>query len=134
MSKDLVTKWFNKIAIAEKDLPLLVLKGLAYTPRQTLDEVMRGTEIGEQLQNLIEQDRFGTALSDEQALIKQRLTLTLSKKPQDKPLFVALPTSGLPVKTFTPAQLLQEINNGTALGRQWIDNEANYMRRILRVR
>lgn len=134
MTKELVTKWFNKISNEEKDMPLLVLNGLAYTPRQTLNEVMRGSEIGDQLQNLIEQGKFGTALSDEQALIKERLKITLGKKPQDKPLFVALPTSGLPVKTFTPAQLLQEINSGTTLGKQWIDNEANYMRRVIQVR
>ena len=49
---------------------LLVLNGLAYTPRQTLDEVTRGTPVGDQLQSLIEQGRFGTATVDEQALIK----------------------------------------------------------------
>lgn len=115
-------------------MPLLVLNGFAYTPRQTLDEVTRGTPIGDQLQTLIEQDRFGTAVVDEQELIKTRLRLSLQAKPQDKPLFVALPTSGVAPKVFTPAQLIQEIENGTTIGKQWINNEANYMRRLLRVR
>lgn len=134
MSKDLVTKWFNKIPTSEQNMPLLVLNGLAYTPRQTLDEVTRGTPVGDQLQSLIEQGRFGTAVVDEQALIVQRLTMSLQAKPQDKPLFVALPTSGVAPKVYTPAQLLQEINSNTTIGKQWINNEANYMRRLVQAR
>lgn len=134
MSKDLVTKWFNKLSTEEQNLPLLVLNGLAYTPRQTLDEVTRGTPVGDQLQSLIEQGRFGTAAVDEQALIKMRLQMSLQKKQQDKPLFVSLPTAGVQPKAFTPAQLLQEINNNTAVGKQWINNEASYMQRLVRVR
>lgn len=134
MSKDLVSKWFTKISPVEQNMPLLVLNGLAYTPRQAYDEVMRGTLIGDQLQNLIETGRFGTAVEDEKALIKMRLRMSLQSKPQDKPLFVALPTSGVQPKVFSPAQLLEEIESGTAIGQQWINNEANYMRRILQVR
>lgn len=133
MSKELIAKWFNKISNAEKDMPLLVLNGMAYTPRQTYDEVMRGSPVGDQLQNLIEQGRFGTSYSDEQSLIKQRLKISLQSKP-DKPLFVALPSSGLSPKAFTPSQLIKEIDSGTSLGKQWINNEADYMRRILQVR
>jgi hypothetical protein len=134
MSKDLVTRWFNKISPVEQNMPLLVLSGLAYTPRQTLDEVTRGTPIGDQLQKLIEAGRFGTAMEDESALIKMRLKMSLQAKPQDKPLFVALPTSGVQPKAFTPAQLLQEIESGSSIGKQWINNEASYMRRLLQVR
>lgn len=134
MTKELVTKWFNKLPTSEQNMPLLVLNGVAYTPRQTLDEVNRGTPVGDQLQDLIEQGRFGTAMVDEQSLIKQRLTMNLQTKDQNKPLFVALPSSGLPVRSFTPSQLIQEINNDTTLGKQWIDNEASYMRRLVQVR
>lgn len=134
MSKDLVTKWFNKLSTVEQNSPLLIVNGMAYTPRQTLEEVTRGTEVGEELQELLESGRFGTTLADENALILTRLKINLSGKPQDKPLFVALPSSGLPVKSFTPAQLMQEINSGTTLGKQWINNEANFMRRLLQVR
>lgn len=134
MTKELVSRWFNKLGIAEKDMPLLVLSGVAYTPRQAYNEVMRGTPVGDCLQSLIESGRFGTTLADEQSLIKQRLAISLRNKPQDKPLFVALPSSGLEPKVFTPAQLLSEINMGTTLGQQWINNEASYMRRLLQVR
>lgn len=133
MSKDLVTKWFNKLSTTEQNMPLLILNGLAYTPRQTLDEVTRGTPVGDKLQALIEQDKFGTTFEEEQALLKQRLIMSMGTKPQDKVLFVAI-MPGLPVRAFTPAQLTLEIQNGTKVGRQWIDNEASYMKRLLRVR
>lgn len=134
MSKDLVTRWFNKLSTIEQNSPLLIVNGLAYTPRQTLDEVTRNTPVGTQLQALLEAGRFGTTLADENALIRTRLQMNLGSKPQDKPLFVALPSSGIPVKAFTPSQLLQEINSGTPLGKQWINNEADFMRRLLQVR
>ena len=134
MSKDLVTKWFNKISPTEQNLPLLVLSGMAYSPSQTLDEVMRGTPIGAQLQALIEAGKFGTASEDATALAKARLQAKLQSKPQDKPLFATLPTSGIGVKLFTPAQLLQEINSGTAVGRQWINNEIAFMKTLTMVR
>lgn len=134
MSKDLVTKWFNKIAPSEHDKPLLILDGLAYTPRQTLDEVTRGTPKGDKLQSLIEQGRYGTTYVDEQALIKARLNMSLQTKPPDKILFVALPSSGLKAQTFTAPQLISEINRGTVIGQQWIEAEKSYMLRLLQVR
>lgn len=134
MTKELVSRWFNKLGPAEQDLALLILNGMAYTPRQTFDEVMRGTPIGDQLQNMLEMGKFGTTYEEEQDLIKARLNQTLSKKDPDKPLFVALSTISIQPKAFTPAQLLQEISSGTPIGQQWIKNEAAYIRRILQVR
>lgn len=136
MSKDLVTRWFNKLSIAERNKPLLILNGLAYTPQATLNEVMRGSEIGEKLQNLIEQGKYGTTFEEEQELMKQRLTMDLESKPPDKILFVALSSSGagIPVRAFTARQLLEEIKNGTTLGKQWLNNEASYMKRLMQVR
>lgn len=134
MSKELVSRWLNKISESEKNKPLLILGGFAYTPRQAYDEVMRGTPTGDQLQNLIEQGRYGTTVADENALIKQRLQTSLLSKPQDKILFVALPSSGLPVKAYTPAQLLDEIKRETAVGKQWMEGEKKVMLRVLQVR
>lgn len=134
MSKDLVTRWFNKLSPNERNKPLLILNGLAYTPQATFDEVMRGSPIGDKLQNLIEQGKYGTTFQEEQELMKQRLTMDLESKPPDKILFVALVASGIPVRTFTAPQLLNEIKNNTAIGRQWIENEKSYVLRLLQVR
>jgi hypothetical protein len=134
MSKDLVSRWFNKLGPAEQDLALLILNGMAYTPRQTYDEVLRGSPVGDQLQRMLEMGKFGTTYEEEQDLIKSRLNQSLSKKDPNKPLFVALSTISVQPKAFTPAQLLQEISAGTPIGQQWIKNEADYMHRILQVR
>lgn len=134
MSKDLVAKWFNKLSIAERNKPLLILNGLAYTPQGTYDEVMRGTPTGDKLQKLIEQGKYGTTFAEEQELMKQRLTMDLESKPPDKILFVALSSSGIPVRSFTAPQLLQEIKNNTTIGRQWINGEKSLVLRILQVR
>lgn len=136
MTKEIVARWFNKLSVAERNKPLLILNGLAYTPQATYNEVMRGSEIGEKLQNLIEQGKYGTTFEEEQELMKQRLTMDLESKPPDKVLFVALSSSGagIPVRAFTAKQLLEEIKNGTTLGKQWLDNEASYMKRLMQVR
>jgi len=57
-----------------------------------------------------------------------RLTQIMRTKP-DKPLFATL--SG---KIFTPSELLQEIENNTDIGRQWVGTEISHMRRIVSVR
>lgn len=134
MSKDLVTKWFNKLSVSERNKPLLIVNGLAYTPQATYDEVMRGSPIGDKLQNLIELGKYGTTFQEEQELMKQRLTMDLETKPPTKILFVALSPSGIPVRSFTAPQLLNEIRNNTAIGKQWIENEKSYVLRLLKVR
>jgi hypothetical protein len=46
----------------------------------------------------------------------------------EKPLFATL--SG---KTFTPKQLLEEIERNTEIGRQWQEAEISHVRRLLRL-
>jgi len=128
MSRELVTRWIGKISEAEKDLPLLLVSGYAYTPRMAYTEVLNGTTLGNQLQALIETGRFGTSTLDEQAIAKVRLQQILQSKP-DKPLFATL--SG---KVFTPSELLQEIESGTQIGQQWLNQEISHMKMIVNVR
>lgn len=126
--KELVSAWINRLPEAEKDLPLLLVEGSAYTPRVAYNEVMRGSDLGNKLQALIESGRFGTTLSDEQTIAKLRLTEIMRTKPE-KPLFATL--SG---KVFTPTELLQEIESGTQIGQQWIQNEVSHMKAIVSIR
>lgn len=129
MSKELVTRWFNKISTVEQNLPLLLVDNYAYTPRMAYDEVNRGSALGAKLQALIESGRFGTSQLDEIAIAKVRLQTSLQNKPQDKILFATLSN-----KTFTPSQLLQEIESGTQIGVQQINAEIAHMRAIVNVR
>jgi hypothetical protein len=128
VTKDLVSRWFNQLGQAERTLPLLIYQGNVYTPQATYDEVMRNSPLGDVLQSLIEKQSFGTSAEDEQTVAKLRLTQIMRTKP-DKPLFATL--SG---KIFTPSELLQEIENDTDVGRQWVGTEISHMRRIVSVR
>jgi hypothetical protein len=128
MSKDLVQKWYNALPTGERDLPLILLNGIVYTPTATLNEVLRGTPVGSQLQLLIESGRFGTTAEDEQSIAKTRLTQYLQNQP-DKPLFATLSN-----KVFTPSQLIEEIQQGSSIGQQWTSNEISHMRQLVRIR
>lgn len=76
MSLELMRRWVNSLPPAERKLPLLHVGNAFYTPEQALYEVERGTEIGEKLQRLVEEGRFGTDLVD---LAKARLQLVLKE-------------------------------------------------------
>jgi len=78
MSLELMRRWVNSLPPAERNLPLLHVGNAFYTPLQALHEVERGTAIGEQLQQLVEEGRFGT---DVTALAKARLTQVLEQSP-----------------------------------------------------
>jgi len=128
MSRELVTRWFSRLASGEQDLPLLILEGNIYTPRTALNEVMRSSELGNKLQALIETGRFGTTAYEEEQVAKIRLRQILQTQPE-KPLFATL--SG---KVFTPSQLLQEIESSTAIGVQWLNNEKTHMSLLVSAR
>lgn len=129
MSKELVARWYSKISEIEKDLPLLLIDGYAYTPRMAYAEVMNGSSLGAKMQSLIESGRFGTSSLEEVAIAKVRIQQILQSKPQDKILFATMSN-----KTFTPAQLMEEINSGTQIGQQWVTGEISRMRSLVQVR
>jgi hypothetical protein len=128
MSKELISRWFSKLGEDEKDLPLLLSEGNIYTPRTALNEVTRGSALGDRLQALIETGRFGTTAEEEQQVAKIRLR-QIFQKDLDKPVFATL--SG---KTFTRSELLEEIESGTSIGNQWLNNELSHMKMIVSVR
>ncbi|MBA7490218.1 hypothetical protein ES702_00753 [subsurface metagenome] len=131
MSRQLVERWFNKLSSVERDLPLLIVAGTAYTPRTALNEVKRGTALGKKLQSLIEKKSFGTNMIEERTLAKMRLHEILIREPE-KPMFVTI--QGLAPRSYTPRQLLREIDANTKIGRQWVANEIKHVRRVLAVR
>jgi len=101
MSLELMRKWFNSLPESEKDLPLLHVGNAFYTPRQALYEVERGTKIGEQLQRLVEEGRFGTDLN---ALAKARLLQVLEKTPYK--------IGTLTGKAYSPEELAEMLQKG----------------------
>ncbi len=134
MTLEFVSRWFNRLPEYERDLPLLLVNGVAYTPRVALQEVMRGTALGARLQALIETGRFGTPLQDEVALAKIRLKTLLTRYPPDKPIVATIGTPQLPGKTYTPRELIEEIERETAVGKQWIQGEIARMKSLMALR
>jgi len=134
LTLEFVSRWFNRLPEYERDLPLLLVNGVAYTPRVALQEVMRGTALGARLQALIETGRFGTPLQDEVALAKIRLKTLLTRYPPDKPIVATIGTPQLPGKTYTPRELIEEIERETAVGKQWIQGEIARMKSLMALR
>jgi len=127
---DLVRRWFNKLPNYEKDLPLLIVNGTAYTPQAALTEVERNTELGRKLQALIEQKSIGTTLAEEATLAKIRLKEILKTMPE-KPLFATLI---LPARTWTPHEIEREIQEDTPIGKRWLKAEKAQMEYLVGIR
>lgn len=77
MSLELMKRWVASLPPAERNLPLLHVGNAFYTPEQALYEVEKGTAVGEKLQKLVEEGKFGTDLT---ALAKARLEALLSQE------------------------------------------------------
>lgn len=92
--------------------------------------MIRGSPLGAKLQSLVESGKFGTTPEQELIVAKARVVQWLSQDPNpDKIKFVTMSN-----KQFTARQLLQEVQSGTVIGRQWVVNEVGVMRRIVSVR
>lgn len=54
MSKEFIEKWYNKIPEIERNLPIIYFDGKVYSPKEIYNEVMKGSEIGEKIQEMLE--------------------------------------------------------------------------------
>ena len=102
MSLELMRRWVASLPPAERNLPMLHVGDAFYTPLQALHEVERGTAIGEKLQQLVEQGRFGTDLT---ALARARLQLLLKELKGYK-------IATLSGYAYSPAQLERLLKEG----------------------
>lgn len=85
MSKELVSEWYSKIPEIERDLPIILVDGKVYTPREVYEEVMNGTELGEKMQETLERYREShSATYDElKTIAEERVKKILSWLPKD---------------------------------------------------
>ena len=123
MSKEIVEAWYNKIPMIERDQVLVICEGTAYSPNAILEEVNKDSAIGMTLQKIIEERRF-TDVLDKYSLGVVRLKERLKKLP---------PEFGIVVegKRYSPQELLYEIENGTKVGRRFIESEITRTEEIL---
>jgi len=131
MSRELIERWFKSIPEYERDLPIVIHNGIAYTPRMILDEVRRGSTIGKVLQSKIERGSFGTTPEEARNLAIIRLRQVLSRYPPDKPIIATLT---FPPRTYTPSELIREIESGSRIGNRFIDAEINHVKRLVNLR
>jgi len=125
-----VRRWFSRLPELQRDLPILIVDGAAYTPRMILSEVERGTPLGSRLQALLEAGRMGTQPWEEEALLRLRVKSILQRMPPDKPLIATL---GPQPRAYTAADLLREVEAGTDVGRRILSAEAEAVRLLLRL-
>ena len=123
MSKEIVEAWYGKIPKIERNQLLVICEGVAYSPNAILEEVNRDSAIGLSLQKTIEERRF-TDVLDKYSLGVVRLKERLNKLPPEFGIVV----SG---KRYSPSELLYEIENGTKVGRQFIETEITRTEEIL---
>lgn len=116
-----VESWVSKLPPAERNLPLLVVDSVAYSPSDALAEVRAGTALGRKLQTLIETGRWGTPKETLEALAAERLKKLYRERP-----IVRITIDG----KKTSKELIQEIDKRTKLGRDLIESEIEYMKRL----
>jgi len=130
MTIQVIRAWISKLPQYELDMPIVVYNGVAYTPRAVLDEVMRRTTIGEQLQKQIEMGIASLHQEDEEELAKLRLKLILSRQTSTKIVALTYPQP----TALSPQEILREIEQETPRGRLWIEAQKEVINRLLRMR
>jgi len=126
MSLDFVLKWYNRIPKPHRKLPLVIYKGKAYSPNKVLEEVKKGTQLGQELQAVLETGKF-TKEETYEKLAKIRLKMLLKNLPPE----VGIATfSG---KVYTRDELLKMIEEGEDVGRELIELEKQIIKQELGV-
>jgi hypothetical protein len=125
-----VRRWFSRLPPYELDMPIVVVDGLAYTPRAILEEVQRGTALGERLQRMVEAGVASLHQEDLDELAKLRLRLLLSRPTH---LRVVAYTYPVP-REMTMQELLAEVEAGTPIGRRFIEAQKEVVMRLLSMR
>jgi hypothetical protein len=121
-----IRRWVATLPPYEVDKPIIVLNGVAYTPRAILEEVERGTAVGEQLQRMVESQVAALHQEELEQLALLRLRLHFSQ-----PSTVKFVTLTYPPKVLTREDVLREVEAGTPTGRQFVEAEKQIIRMML---
>ncbi|GAI07797.1 unnamed protein product, partial [marine sediment metagenome] len=81
MSLSKVRSWVDGLPKFERDLPLVILDNIAYSPNEVLSEVEAGTGLGAKLQGRVEVKAYGTPPDLEEALAEKRIETRLKRAP-----------------------------------------------------
>jgi len=84
MSKEFIEDWYRRIPELERDLPIILIEGRVYTPREVYNEVMRGTRLGELMQSKLERLSSPNSLTYEDLAELRQVALERAKKVVEK--------------------------------------------------
>jgi len=128
MTLERVERWFEALPEPERDIPLIVIDEVAYTPRRVLEEVRAGTDLGKKMQEMLESPE--RMLPVKEILAEKRLEVILGRYPPDQPRYGVIIEGRREI--LTPRELMVHIRKRTKLGKQWIRTEKEYIQRLLR--
>jgi len=126
MSREIVREWYGRLPPAERNVKLVYdeITDKYYTPRQVLEEVERGTNLGRRLQEKIEAGRL-TSEDVLRRLAKIRLRETIGKLPPQW----GVATVG---KVYSKEELMRMIEEDVGVGKRMIEMEMEEMQRLMR--
>lgn len=130
MTLEVIRRWYNNLPPEERNLPLIIYNGVAYSPHAILMEVERGTQLGEYLQRKVEMGSLGTTKEELKNLALIRLKMILSKYPPNTPLIASLT---YPPKVYTAQELLKELDKGTPIAERLIQTEEKHALDLLKL-
>jgi hypothetical protein len=127
MTLQKVEAWVNRLPAADRDLPIIVHGGKAWTPNEILTQIRTcpTCSTSQALQAFLEARAFGQEANPWQ-LAKQRLIQRMQKTPVIRHVLVL----GMPT-TITPEQFIREVTLETPLGQSFIHSELQRMHLLL---
>jgi len=129
MSLELVRRWFDSLPEHERDLPLILVDGKVYTPREVLREVERGTPLGEKMQATLEMAISGSYTFEELRVIGKARAKEIAKRlPKDFSLIA------IGKGEVTRDEIIEMIQREESLGKSAIDYEAERAMKLLTMR
>lgn len=123
MSESNVRMWVNSLPKIERNQPLVISGGRAYTPNEVLAEIREGSATGAALQRKVETHDF-TAIEEEYALAILRVKERLRKLPE------SFKIASIDGEMYSPSQMLEEIEKGTAAGREMVEAEMSRLEEV----
>lgn len=129
MSLKVIEEWYSRLPSYERNMPLIKLNNTAYSPKQILAEVRKGTAIGASLQSKVEGLRFGSALEDEETA-EQRLIRLLEERPIR---VAALVDPDIKKEEFSSKELIECIKKRDKIGKSLLKTEQKHMSAMMKV-
>jgi len=78
--REFIIAWYGRIPEDERDLPIIEVEGKILTPKDVYNEVLKGTELGEKAQKLIERLASPMTLTYEDTEMLRRVAFERIKK------------------------------------------------------